>query len=42
MRQILRTRRFANPEVQGRLADALGVISLFVLLACALHLPLLA
>jgi hypothetical protein len=42
MRHLIGTRPFRNPETRGRLSDALGVISLFVLLGCALHLPLLA
>jgi hypothetical protein len=42
MRQVSRPRLIRDPELRGRLSDTLGVISLFVLLGCALHLPLLA
>jgi len=42
MRQVSRPRLSRDPELRDRLSDALGVISLFVLLGCALHLPLLA
>jgi hypothetical protein len=35
-------RLIRDRDVRRRLSDTLGVISLFVLLGCALHLPLLA
>jgi hypothetical protein len=42
MRQFPRTRLISDTSLRRRLADMLGVISLFVLLGFALHLPLLA
>jgi len=42
MRQFPKTRLIRDTEMRRRLADTLGVISLFVLLGFALHLPLLA
>lgn len=42
MHQFSKIRPIRDPEIRRRLSDTLGVVSLFVLLGCVLHLPLLA